>query len=51
MDCAVEAHELGRHAGVGEPGGVQLALVPQRVELGRDHERGGKPSEVVDSER
>ncbi|MQA97139.1 MAG: SDR family NAD(P)-dependent oxidoreductase [Streptosporangiales bacterium] len=37
---------LCRHAGLGEPPPVRLALVPQRVALGGDHQRGRQAGEA-----
>ena len=40
VDHPVVPHDVDGDAGLGEPGGVRLALVAQRVELGGDDERG-----------
>ena len=42
----VVAVERGRHAGGLELGGVGLALVAERIELGRDHQRRRQPGPV-----
>ena len=41
VEHSAEAHVAGGHTQVREPGGIGVALVAQRVELGGDHQRRG----------
>src|SRR5438132_1550565 len=46
VDQPVVALQRHRHADLAQPGGVGLALVPERVELGRRDERRGDARQV-----
>ncbi len=51
VDHAVVAGERDRDAGVLEPPRVRLSLVPQRIELGRHHERRRRVGQVGRAKR
>ncbi len=51
VDHAVVAHQPRRHAGRLQPPGVGLALIAQRVELRRQHQRTRQAGEIIGPQR